>query len=222
MFAGAARIGPASHDGVEFLAQFKFQPVGGSSFRIRAMDLLAQDAFQMALHGDLVEFLSLLKLMIRVAHQRIGLEHLSEEGFSLEKRDLAKIVSVVIQNVEHVVDHRNLLQKIFRRLDDRKTLLQKLEVAPAFFVERDNFAVEPCILSVYIFSEPREFRIFTGHLPARSRPQADFVTLNACQRADSVPLDLEEPIGIGEGPVRERGQSRRNPPGHGSSLRALR
>ncbi len=78
------------------------EPVAGAAVSIRAVRLLGNDAFEPQSHDLLVQRLPVLLEVLRKA-QRAGLrQHLAQDLFTLDERQLAQIVALEGEHIEHV------------------------------------------------------------------------------------------------------------------------
>src|SRR6266487_2676232 len=78
------------------------EPVAGAAVAIGAVRLLGNDAFEPQGHDLLVQRLSVLLEVLRVA-ERAGLrQHLPQNLLALDQRQLAQIVALESEHIEHV------------------------------------------------------------------------------------------------------------------------
>src|SRR5215469_6401266 len=136
--------------------------------------------------------------MIGVAKPLGWVQQPFEKLLALNKRRLAKIVSIAIKQIENVVHDRRLGDLVFAWSSNMHAFLQAFEVAVAPHIKRDNLSIEDCVRSSDRVRKRSEFRVTVRDVQVVTRAQRQLPASDPSERAHSVPLDLEQPVGIGE------------------------
>ena len=155
----------------------------------------------------------------------IGVTHDGAAGKNFGKRVLTQlevhthqVVTIKVEQIESVIEDRNFRATRFHPstvVANARALLHQAEGGPAFRVEGHDFAVQDRGAGTNMAGNFTEFGILTGHLVLVPRDQAHMIALNKCEGAITVPLDLEQPVGIVEGLVYKRCQHGVNGARHG-------
>ena len=155
--------------------------------------------------------------MLAQADTRIGAEGAREEPAALLERLVEERSAVEMEQVEDLVDERGRLGGHSPALDPG---LEQREVGLSALVERDDLAVDDCLLG----GDPRRRLEERAEVPLRrvllaAGPQPDSPTVDDGLDPEPVPLDLEQPIGIVERSADERREHRRDEAGRGRTCR---
>ncbi len=78
-----------------------------------------------------------------------------------------------------------------------------LKIAATVFVERDDFTVKDSGAGAQASGQVLKLRKFRGDIALGARKQAHVAILHKCDSANAIPLDLEKPVRVGEGLVRQ-------------------
>ena len=221
MRAAAAGRGPAAYDHVQSLGGLQLDPILAASADVNAIDALADDAFEVLLPGQFKKVFAIFQNMIGKAKLRRWVDQAAQKILALEQGNFAQIVAIAIEQIEQIIGYRIARAQIGRGLLHVHALLHALEIAAAFFIENDDFAVQKRTPGADALGQGGQFRILVGDFIAGTREQADFAIFDPGERARAVPFHFEEPAGIGERTIDERGQHRRERSRHGGLSRSL-
>jgi hypothetical protein len=97
--------------------------------------------------GEIEEFFALLELMVGVAKAIGRVEKPLQQLLAFKELGIAKVVAVAVEDVEEVVDDRDAREQVCSGSPDVHALLEKTEIAVAAGVERNDFAIENCLMS---------------------------------------------------------------------------
>src|SRR5438105_3942993 len=139
--------------------------------------------------------------MIGIADWTSRGKNLCQDLLALFERDAPQIVAVNVDEIEDVVQHRNVAAGIYATsmLTDAGALLHQAERCTALFVEGDNFAIKNCGDGLNKFGELMQLRILSGQIVLIARNQADAAVFDEGDGAIAIPLNLEQVFRIVEG-----------------------
>src|SRR5207253_7962830 len=139
--------------------------------------------------------------MIGIADWTSRGKNLCQDLLALFERDAPQIVAVNVDEIEDVVQHRNVAAGTYATsmLTDAGALLHQAERCTALFVEGDNFAIKNCGDGLNKFGELMQLRILSGQIVLIARNQADAAVFDEGDSAIAIPFDLEYVFRIVEG-----------------------
>src|SRR5437773_9099868 len=139
--------------------------------------------------------------MIGIADWTSRGKNLCQDLLALFERDAPQIVAVNVDEIEDVVQHRNVAAGIYATsmLTDAGALLHQAERCTALFVEGDNFAIKNCGDGLNKFGELMQLRILSGQIVLIARNQADAAVFDEGDGAIAIPLNIEQVFRIVEG-----------------------
>ena len=141
------------------------------------------------------------------ADARIRAEDAGEESAALLERFVEERPAVEVEQVEDLVDERGRLVGHSPPLDPR---LEEGEVGFAALVESDDLAVDDRLARVEPGRRIEERPEVARRVLLAARPESDAVTVDDRLDAETVPLDLEQPVGPVERRAHERREHRRD------------
>ena len=138
---------------------------------------------------------------------RIGAEDVGEKPAALLERLVEERPAVEVEEVEDLVDERGRLGGHSPPLDPG---LEQGEVGLAVLVERDDLAVDDRLAGVEPARRIEERPEVARRVLLAAGPQADAAAVDDRLDAETVPLDLEQPVGVVERRADERREHRRD------------
>ena len=202
------RFRPAAHHRVKRLAHFQLRPTRAAVAHIAAVRPLRDNSFEPVFLRQFVQFLSLFGLMVRVAKPLRRVQHSLQKLLALEQRRLAQVVSIAVNQIEREVNHRRLANLLFSRSAHVHAVLQALEVSAPSRIQGHNFAVQNRLAPRESPLQRRQLRIARRNVNVVSRTQCQGPVRNPRHCAHAVPLNFEQPVGIGKWLLHQRRQHR--------------
>src|SRR2546422_3852537 len=113
--------------------------------------------------------------MIGIADWTSRGKNLCQDLLALFERDSPQIVAVDIDEIEYVVQHRNVAAGTYATsmFTDAGALLHQAERRSALFIEGDDFAIENCDVGPNKAGELMQLRVLSSQIVLIARNQAD-------------------------------------------------
>src|SRR6266496_3738402 len=192
-------IGVAANHAIDSLRDLDLQPFRCAAFLVAAAAFLREDAFQALLFRDLEQCDPLLsRVMIGVADYFAGYQNFLEHTLALFECDAPEIVSVEEEQIEDVIKDGQVVPRraLTAMTANARALLHQAERRTTLLVEHNHFAVENSILCFDKLWQLAQLGISRRKVVLISGNQAHSAVLNERNGAVSVPLDLEQPVGV--------------------------
>src|SRR5438552_10805988 len=145
--------------------------------------------------------------MIRVADYFVGYQNLLQHTLALFECDAPEIVSVEVEQIEDVIKDGQVVacRALTAMTANARALLHQAERRTALLVEHNDFAVENSILCLDKLWQLTQLGISRRKVVLIPRNQAHRAVFNERNGAVSLPLDFEQPVGISERLLDDRG-----------------
>src|SRR5712664_2929598 len=197
--ARAFGLGEPDDDEVVYPVGADLQPVAGAASPIRAVSLLRHDALETELHDLLVQRLAVFLEMLRVAERSRLRQDLAENLLALDERQLAEVVALEREQIEHIQRRRRLDRRALRLARaEPGAHLEHIEVRPPRLVEDDQPAVQNHALERNRLDRARDLRERLRVLEPFARIQNRLAILTRGAHAVTVELHLEQPAILAE------------------------
>src|SRR2546421_6783768 len=139
--------------------------------------------------------------MVRVGERPFGCDALGQHSLAILQRNPAQVIAVDIDQVEDVIQDGNFSSgsHMPAMLPDTGSLLHEAERSPPLFIQSDDLTIQNRVLHFDQLWQIPQLGILSCQIVLVTSNQPNPAFFDKSNDAVTVPLDLEQPVGIIKG-----------------------